>query len=596
MVTRMNVNTLRTLLAGVVGAAIVAGCAGDGGSLPNATTNGATTTMMQAARSKHKVKATIRIAIPKRKARRRKLRPDYISPATQSIAIVVTPNSGGAPTNYYIDLTPATNPNCTASLVSPLICTVSLSLAPGKYVASFTTYDGLTQGTNGPPSGNALSANQNVPVTIAAGSANSIDVVLDGVPTSVAFVPSVASGIGGSMSAGFAAPKCGLSASAVSVIGIDADGNYILGPGAPTPALTVPASSPVTVATPSPGSPNLFKLTTATIPPSPVTLTASVTPAAQSGGVAQTAQISLSFNGNCTIAGNVTLYSDAGDEPGGIVTGPDGALWFTGNAIGRITTTGTITHYSIPTANSIPDGITAGSDGALWFTECLGNKIGRITTSGAVTEYSIPTSASSPNTIATGADGALWFTECRGNKIGRITTTGTMTEYTVPTGASSLYDITRGPDNALWFTEFFGNKIGRITTSGTITEYSIPPTQGGNTTGPWGITSGPDGALWFTECLANKIGRITTNGTITEYSGLAAPNNAGEPTAITAGPDGALWFVSNYVGDVGRITTSGTLSEYSYQYSAQGATGITVGPDYGVWFTNWDAGNIGVVR
>ena len=38
-----------------------------------------------------------------------------------------------------------------------------------------------------------------------------------------------------------------------------------------------------------------------------------------------------------------------------------------------------------------PVGIAAGPDGTLWFTEQWGNKIGRITTAGVLSEYSIPT-------------------------------------------------------------------------------------------------------------------------------------------------------------------------------------------------------------
>ena len=71
----------------------------------------------------------------------------------------------------------------------------------------------------------------------------------------------------------------------------------------------------------------------------------------------------------------------------GIAAGPDGNLWFTYqdfttkvNAIGRITTSGTITLTPTPTANSGPTDITAGPDGNLWFTEAAGN-VGRITTS-----------------------------------------------------------------------------------------------------------------------------------------------------------------------------------------------------------------------
>jgi virginiamycin B lyase len=83
-------------------------------------------------------------------------------------------------------------------------------------------------------------------------------------------------------------------------------------------------------------------------------------------------------------------------DPIAITAGPDGNLWFTkqgSNSIGRITTAGAITEFSIPTASSSPAGIAAGPDGNLWFTEEVGNIIGRITTAGAITEFSIPGSA-----------------------------------------------------------------------------------------------------------------------------------------------------------------------------------------------------------
>src|SRR5262245_4523867 len=69
----------------------------------------------------------------------------------------------------------------------------------------------------------------------------------------------------------------------------------------------------------------------------------------------------------------------------------------------------TITEFTIPTSDSHPEGITVGPHGALWFTEFAGQKIGRITTGGAITEFSVPPSF--PIGITTGPDGALWFTE-----------------------------------------------------------------------------------------------------------------------------------------------------------------------------------------
>src|SRR4029078_4488364 len=68
---------------------------------------------------------------------------------------------------------------------------------------------------------------------------------------------------------------------------------------------------------------------------------------------------------------------------GAITTGPDGNLWFveqTSNRIGRITTSGTITTFPIPTANSGPFDITAGPGGFMWFTEINANRVARIAT------------------------------------------------------------------------------------------------------------------------------------------------------------------------------------------------------------------------
>jgi virginiamycin B lyase len=260
--------------------------------------------------------------------------------------------------------------------------------------------------------------------------------------------------------------------------------------------------------------------------------------------------------GRITTSGKIAEYGvrTADSLPWGITAGPDGALWFTeeqGNNIGRldITTPGCpgkpacVTEYPVPTGMwATPEGITTGPDGALWFTEYAVSTIGRITTSGEITEYFLPTRHSYPSEITAGPDGALWFTETAGNKIGRITTSGAITEYPVPTAYSFPSGITAGPDGALWFTEASWNasKIGRITTSGAMTEYSQTGVYY-----PGGITAGPDGALWFAD--DQNIGRITTSGAITQYP-VTTEGMAG---GITVGSDGALWFTDN-AGEIGQ--------------------------------------------
>jgi virginiamycin B lyase len=314
--------------------------------------------------------------------------------------------------------------------------------------------------------------------------------------------------------------------------------------------------------------------------------------------------------GRITTAGAVTEFSlpvPAAERAyvfTNLAAGPDGALWF-GVAhhmsespdrrfirFGRITTTGEVTEFPLPSPFHVFFGITAGPDCALWFTESNDHAIGRITTTGGIAEFSLPwpTRAEiavsplpwlfrkSPGIlnsyfgITTGPDGALWFADLYGSEIGqigRITTAGAASKFSLPPerppsrsnsitrDGDGVYEITAGPDGALWFTETFGRKIGRITTAGAVTEFTIPAParhvwNGPWQTRPWGITPGPDGALWFADTDGNKIGRITTTGELSEVL-LPTPNSF--PGEITAGPDGALWFteLANTGGKIGRI-------------------------------------------
>ncbi|MGC2633740.1 MAG: hypothetical protein WA215_05940 [Candidatus Cybelea sp.] len=239
-----------------------------------------------------------------------------------------------------------------------------------------------------------------------------------------------------------------------------------------------------------------------------------------------------------------------------ITEGSDHALWVTDEYNGqvlRMTPTGTYTGYPLNNFLS-PVGIVSGPDGALWFTESGGSasEIGRITTSGQVSQYG---ASGQPVGIDVGSDKALWFPELQAAAIGRITTTGKVTAYSKGiTPGSKPYWIAAGPDGALWFTEL-GGRIGRITTKGKVTEFThgITPTEE-----PVGIAAGPDGAMWFTESelfgsgysVNARIGRITMNGKITEYDNF---NSNSDPTLITEGPDKNMWFVESATDRTGRV-------------------------------------------
>jgi streptogramin lyase len=242
-----------------------------------------------------------------------------------------------------------------------------------------------------------------------------------------------------------------------------------------------------------------------------------------------------------------------------ITKGPDNNLWateFYDNKIARTTTGGAVTECTTPTTNSNPVHIVSGPDGALWFTE-LGGKVGRITTSGTFTEYPLP-AYTEPYGITVGPDNNLWITEAGFGQIVEMHTDGSLgTTVTLPgatpSDSRSPHSITTGPDGNLWVTEAAPGRanIARITTAGSVTEFPLPKTIATDYAQPEDIVSGPDSNLWFTipgdadypmgrtPVTHSELGRITTTGSISYFT---VPTPFSSPYGLTVGPDGALWF------------------------------------------------------
>ena len=99
-------------------------------------------------------------------------------------------------------------------------------------------------------------------------------------------------------------------------------------------------------------------------------------------------------------------------------------------------------------------GIAAGADGNVWFTEGVGNKIGRITPTGTITEFTIPTASSGPLGIAAGADGNVWFTENSGNKVGLVGDGAAAASVRAPSvtgsGQQGTQQVCQGDEWAQW--------------------------------------------------------------------------------------------------------------------------------------------------
>jgi streptogramin lyase len=278
-----------------------------------------------------------------------------------------------------------------------------------------------------------------------------------------------------------------------------------------------------------------------------------------------------------------------------MVVGPDHNIWFTeltGEKIGRLTTSGTLTEFKISGAQSLV-GIASGPDGNIWFTDQFAGKVGHINTSGGLLKaFSLP-AGSHPQGLTVGPDGNLWFVDQKNTgkfTIGKITTAGKIKEYSGTVNAGAFYNyfnvgqITAGPDGNLWFTNpqaGFPYVLGKITTAGAVTIYTTADLPAG------AIVSGPDGNLWATE--SSHVAKITTSGFETEYQLTVSGGSAG----IVVGPDGNLWFTET--ATLGKITTTGTLTEFPPNTFANFSflLGITSGPDGNLWFTAFFNSKIG---
>ncbi len=208
------------------------------------------------------------------------VRPQYISPATQSITIVINNTTTGqnGVVNETAGLTP-TSAGCQSTLAST-VCTLTISgLQADSYTATLTTYDGA----NG--TGNVLSAAQAVAFTITAGENDTIGLTLSGVPVKTLVLPADATTQANSNGD---YGLIGQGAHKFIAESLDADGDIIAGPGAPLFTIGTPTGSLAGVTT----APS----TTTTLAPNSFTVTP---PATYASGTA-------SFPVTPTFAGQAT--------------------------------------------------------------------------------------------------------------------------------------------------------------------------------------------------------------------------------------------------------------------------------------------------
>ena len=125
----------------------------------------------------------------------------------------------------------------------------------------------------------------------------------------------------------------------------------------------------------------------------------------------------LSPSGAATFLEFPSAFASGGTR---LVTGPGSTIWFTSDgALGSLAPSGVMTKFGLP-HRLTPNGIMTAPDGDIWFTATVGiipvavhDYVGRITPSGDLKLFRIPTTGTEPKGIAWGPDGNVWVAERR---------------------------------------------------------------------------------------------------------------------------------------------------------------------------------------
>lgn len=228
-----------------------------------------------------------------------------------------------------------------------------------------------------------------------------------------------------------------------------------------------------------------------------------------------------------------------------------------------------------------PTGITTGPDGALYVTVTFNHRIRKISTAGTGTAGfsgdggpATEAELNSPNRISAGSDGAVYFVGRSNNRVRRVGPNGVMT--TIAGTGSSSFSGGGGPatearidpsggavdSDGVVYIATDNHRVGRVGTDGIITTIVGDGTAGFEGDGglainaridsPQDLAFGPDGALYIADGGNWRIRRVTLG-----------PQRS---LSLSIGNDSAFW------GDLAEVTIDVggsvciTSAEFSISY------------------------------
>jgi virginiamycin B lyase len=232
----------------------------------------------------------------------------------------------------------------------------------------------------------------------------------------------------------------------------------------------------------------------------------------------------------------------AGAGPHDVYPAPDGTVWFTAQAAGKLGRLDPRTGRSdlIPLGRgAAPHGVIVGPDGAAWVTEGGQNAIVRVDAlTREVKLFPLPKERANANLNTASFDraGALWFTGQNG-VYGRLDPkSGAMTVFDAARGIGP-YGITTTPDGQVFYVSLAGSYLGRIDLETGKVEVLDPPVKRAGTRRVW---SDSQGALWITGWDSGDLIRYDTKAKT--WKSWRLPGDGPQPYAVYVDETDAVWL------------------------------------------------------
>jgi virginiamycin B lyase len=252
----------------------------------------------------------------------------------------------------------------------------------------------------------------------------------------------------------------------------------------------------------------------------------------------------------------------AGSSPHDVAPAPDGTVWYTAQAAGKLgrlePADGTVREVALG-EGSAPHGVIVGPDGAPWVTDGGLNAIVRVDPKTlAVRRFPLPASSrfANLNTATFDKRGVLWFTGQSGI-YGRLDPrTGALRVFRAP-GGPGPYGIATTPGGVVWYASLAGSYIARIDSRTGRSTVVRPPTRGQGARRIW---SDSKGRLWVSEWNAGRVARF--DPATKRWREWKLPG-AAQPYAVYVDAKDTVWLTDFGAGAIvrfdpttGRFTTN----------------------------------------